>query len=174
MPRIQQHLSPGPPPRPRPDLDDVDRTLLSLLSADGRRSVASLARDLAIPESTCAGRIRALVERGVIRGFHAELAPASLGYTVEAMVAVRFSGHMREHIEAFRDSVAQVPGVIAIYNTSGANDYLVHVAAAGSDALRDLVLDRVTSRPGVVHAETSLIFEATRGVGVLSGPLGSR
>ncbi len=172
MPRIQQPRQPGPPPRPRSDLDDVDASLLVLLSREGRRSVAALARDLGVPESTCAGRIRALVDRGIIRGFHAELAPASLGYTVEAMIAVRFSGHMRKHIEAFRDDVAQVPGVIAIYNTSGANDFLVHVAAAGSDALRDLVLDRVTSRAGVVHAETSLIFEATRGVGVCSGPVG--
>ena len=55
----------------------------------------------------------------------------------------------------------------ALYNTSGGNDFLVHVAATGSDALRNFVLDHLANRPGVVHAETSLIFEATRGAGLL-------
>ncbi len=79
------------------------------------------------------------------------------------MVAVRFGGHVRDHVEAFRDAVSACAGVIAIYNTSGANDYLVHVAASGSDSLRDFVLDHIANRPGVVHCETSLIFETTRG-----------
>lgn len=166
----RRQLAPGPPPRERPALDDVDLALLRALSRDGRTPVAALARETGIAESTCAGRVRALIERGAVRGVHAELDPASLGFTVEAMVAVRFGGHVRSHVEAFRDEVARVPGVIATYNTSGAEDYLVHVAAAGSDALRDFVLDHLANRPGVVHAETSLIFQSTRGVGLLPDP----
>lgn len=165
----RRHLTPGPPPREPLSLDDVDVTLLRALSADGRRSVAALARECGLAESTCAGRVRALVERGTVRGIHAELDPAALGFTVEAMVAVRFGGHVRGHVESFRDAVTQVPGVLATYNTSGSEDYLVHVAASGSDALRDFVLDHIADRPGVVHAETSLIFESTRGVGLIPG-----
>ena len=152
-------------------LDEVDAALTTLLVEDGRRSVAALAREVGIAESTCAGRVRSLFDRGVLRGVHAEVDPVALGLPVEAMVAVRFAGHVREHVEAFRDEVTHLPGVVAAYNTSGADDYLVHVVAASPDALRDVVLDHLTSRPGVVHAQTSLIFEATRGVGPL-GPLG--
>lgn len=140
---------------------------MRLLQADGRQSMAALARAVGVAESTCAGRVKALRERGVIRGFVADLDAAALGFTVEAMVAIRFGGHIRDQVEAFRDEVAGVPGVIAIYNTSGATDFLVHVAATGSDALRDFVLDHLANRPGVVHAETSLVFEATRGIGLL-------
>lgn len=128
--------------------------------------MADLARRLGLAESTCAGRVRALRERGVIRGIHADVDPAALGAHIEAMVAIRFSGHVRANVESFRDEVARMPGVLAIHNTSGATDYLVHVAAAGSDALRDFVLDHLANRPGVVHAETSLIFETTRGAGL--------
>jgi DNA-binding Lrp family transcriptional regulator len=49
---------------------------------------------------------------------------------------------------------------------SGANDYLLHVAAATPDALRDFVLDHLTADPAVIHAETSLIFEHLRGTPV--------
>ena len=129
-----------------PSLDDVDLELLRLLQVDGRRSVAALARDLGLAESTCAGRVRSLADRGIVRGFVADIDAASVGFAVEAMVAIRFSGHVRTQVEAFRD---------------------VHVAAPGSDALRNFVLDHLANRPGVVHAETSLIFEATRGAGLL-------
>ena len=58
--------------------------------------------------------------------------------------------------------------MIATYNISGANDFLVHVAAPTPEALRDFVLDNLTGRPGVVHAETSLVFHVNRGADVLS------
>lgn len=164
-------LAPGPKPRPRPGIDEIDVRLLAALEADGRRSVAALARDLGIAESTCAGRLKALTDRGIIRGVHADIEPAALGLGVEAMVALRLRGHDRAAVDAFRDEVARLPGVLALHNTSGATDYLVHVAAAGADALRDFVLDHLASRPGVVHAETSLIFESTRGAGLLGRQL---
>lgn len=43
------------------------------------------------------------------------------------------------------------------------------MAVPSADALRDFVLDHLTNRPGVLHAETSLIFESLRGRGTLTG-----
>jgi DNA-binding Lrp family transcriptional regulator len=143
----RRDLLPGPPPVRPPTLDEVDLDLLRLLQTDGRRSVAALARDVGLAESTCAGRVRALTERGIVRGFVADIDAASVGFAVEAMVAIRFSGHVRTQVEAFRDEVAKVPGVLALYNTSGGNDFLVHVATTGSDALRNFVLDHLANRP---------------------------
>ncbi|HET8600390.1 MAG TPA: Lrp/AsnC family transcriptional regulator, partial [Segeticoccus sp.] len=157
---------PGPAPTPRPrGLDEVDALLVELLARDGRSPNTVLARAAGIAESTCIARVRALRERGVIRGIHADIDPAALGRPVQAMVAVRFGGHQRDHFEQFRAEVPALPGVLATFHLSGATDYLVHVAAESSDALRDFVLDHLTNRPGVVHAETSLVFEALPGTG---------
>ncbi len=148
-------------------LDDVDAAIVAALVADGRMSNVALAQRVGIAESTCVGRLRSLRSRGVIRGFSAEVDLARLGLGVQAMVAIRFSGHLREDVEAFATEVARLPGVIATYNISGANDFLVHVAARSPDALRDFVLDNLTGRHGVVHAETSLIFQINRGSNVV-------
>jgi DNA-binding Lrp family transcriptional regulator len=161
-------LPPGPAPTVPPRLDELDRRLVATLQREGRRSIAALARDLGLAESTCAARVRFLVDRGVITGFHADVDAAAVGLGVEAMVAIRFSGHNRGEVERFRDEVSRLPGVRFVHNTSGADDFLVHLAAAGPDALRDVVLDHLANRKGVVHVETSLIFETTRGVGVVA------
>ena len=151
-----------PVPTPRP-LDDTDVALLELLAADGRMSNAELARRVGLAESTCAGRVRALRESGVVRGIRADLDLTALGRPMEAMVALRFTGHAKESMDSFRDRVAAIPGVIAAYHVAGADDFLVHISGASPNDLRDLVLDHLTSVEGVAHAQTSLIFERIQG-----------
>jgi DNA-binding Lrp family transcriptional regulator len=53
--------------------------------------------------------------------------------------------------------------MLALFHVSGANDYLLPVAAASPKALREFVLDHMAADPAVVQAETSLIFEPVRG-----------
>ena len=138
--------------------DEVDRAILRVLAQDARLPNASVAERVGIAPSTCHGRIRALRERGVIRGFHADIDPATLGLGLQAMIAVRLSAHTRGQIQAFVRSVPKLPGVVSAFHVAGADDYLLHVAVRDSDALRDFVLDHLTSHPAVLHTETSLIF----------------
>jgi DNA-binding Lrp family transcriptional regulator len=167
MPQDLPRRSPGPPPRERPVLDDVDRALVRALLRDGRTPNVALAREAGIAESTCVARVRSLRERGIVTGVTADVDLVRLGLPVQAMVAIRFSGHARADVDAFAEEVTELPGVVATWNISGADDFLVHVAAASPDALRDFVLDHLTGRPGVVHAETSLVFHGYRGQNLL-------
>ena len=77
---------------PRRPLDDVDRALVELLSTDGRMPNAELARRVGIAESTCAGRVKALRDGGVVLAIRGEVDLAALGRPIEAMVALRFTG----------------------------------------------------------------------------------
>ncbi|WP_298891007.1 Lrp/AsnC family transcriptional regulator [uncultured Serinicoccus sp.] len=158
------------PKNPRDDkpLDDTDQALVRLLELDGRMSNAMLAREVRVAESTCLVRVRSLRERGVVRGIHADIDPVAVGRPVEAMIAIRFGGHRRANFEEFTREVPQLPGVLGAFHVSGAIDYYVHVAVPSADALRDFVLDHLTNRPGVLHAETSLIFESLRGHGTMT------
>ena len=160
------------PKNPRDDkpLDPTDLALVRLLEQDGRMSNAMLAREVGIAESTCLVRVRSLRERGVVRGIHADIDPVAVGRPVEAMIAVRFGGHRRSHFEEFTAQVPELPGVLGAFHVSGAIDYYVHVACESADALRDFVLDHLTNRPGVLHAETSLIFNSLRGRGTITLP----
>lgn len=160
VPKNPHPLTPGPSPASPPLLDDVDTALVAALVADARISNAALARRVGIAESTCVGRVRSLRERGVVTGFHASVDPARVGRPLQAVVAIRLAGHDRAQVEAFGDEMAGLPGVLSAHNISGADDFLVHVCAATPDHLRDFVLDNISSRPGVSHVQTSLIFRS--------------
>lgn len=161
LPGPRPHLPPGT--TSGTPLDEVDRALLRHLAVDGRMPNNALAAAVGIAPSTCLARVRALRERGVIRGFHADVDLAAVGRRIEALVAVRLVAHTRAVIDQFHDAAPRLPGVLAVYHVSGANDYILHVAVSDTEALRNFVLDHLTSHPAVMHAETSLIFEHLRG-----------
>jgi DNA-binding Lrp family transcriptional regulator len=142
--------------------DEVDRRLLRVLAADARIPNNALAEQAGIAPSTCLGRVRALRESGAIRGFHADVDPATVGRPIQAMIAVRLQSHARGHIPGFMAKIAELPEVLQVFFLGGANDFLVHIAAAGTENLRDFVVVNLSGNPDVALTETNLIFEHVR------------
>lgn len=147
----------------RPALDGVDRRILGHLAVDARIPNNALADLVGIAPSTCLGRVRALRDSGVIRGYHADIDPAALGRPIQAMIAVRLQSHARGHITEFVAKVAALPEVRNVFFLGGADDFLVHIAATGTENLRDFVVVNLSGNPDVALTETNLIFEHVRG-----------
>lgn len=152
-----------PPKKPRRPLDDVDRALLQELSLDARLSGRDLAARVGVAESTVSQRLRQLRDTGVVRGYRADLDLDAVGLPVQAVIAVRLAAHSRAHVDAFRSTAPRLPGVLSVFHVAGGTDYLLHVAVPDTAALRDFVVERLTTHPAVAHAETSLVFEHTTG-----------
>jgi DNA-binding Lrp family transcriptional regulator len=154
------------PKHPLPELDAVDRAIVEILAADARITNQALAERVGVAPSTALSRLRALREGGVIQGFHAEVDLAALGRPLQALVAVRLAVHAREQIDAFTNAVRPLPGVLMVFHLTGVTDYLVWIAAADAQDLREFVVDHLATHPSVAHAETSLIYEHRRGPGI--------
>lgn len=145
------------------ELDDVDRRIVDALRRDGRLPNNALAAQVGIAASTCLTRLRSLIDRGVVSGFHAEVDPAWIGRPIQAMIAVRLRSDARAAINDFSDRLAAMPEVLNVYFLAGADDFHVHVAAKDPDDLRMFVVDHLSSAPEVALTETNLIFEHKRG-----------
>ena len=155
-----------PVPNDLRPLDDVDRAILEALSLDARMPNNRLAERVGVAPSTCLARVRALRAAGVIQGFHAEIDLAALGRPLQALIAVRLAVHAREQIDAFTAAVRTLPGVLRVFHLTGQTDYLVWVAAADAQGLREFVVDHLATHSAVAHAETSLIYEHSPGPGI--------
>jgi DNA-binding Lrp family transcriptional regulator len=160
--RVRPDL-PGAPASPGGpgDIDDIDRHIVYEMARDARIANNALAERVGIAPSTCLGRVRSLRERGVIRGYHADVDPAALGRPLQAMIAVRLQSHARSRIRGFVAEVAGLPEVLNVFFLAGKDDFLLHVAAASTAALREFV-ETLSSNGDVSYTETSLIFEHIR------------
>ncbi len=156
----------NPQPAPLP-LDGTDRAILAALMTDGRMTNAALAARVGVAESTCAYRVRALRESGVIARIAARLDLAAVGRPIQAVIRVHLSSHSRVHIDELFDRLVAIPGSLSVVHVAGDNDFHLHVAVASPERLRDLILEHITSHPAVTKTETQLVFEVREGVGVL-------
>jgi len=170
-PHILPLMSISRPERPKPvrrfrsgvALDAIDKRLLREMAEDARLPNYVLAQRAGIAPSTCSTRLKRLCEVGAIRGFHADLAPEAIGLPIQAMIAVRIQGSARSQIGDYATRLAGLPGVINVYFLAGSVDFLVQVAAASPDALRQFVTDHLSASREFATTETSLVFEHVRG-----------
>lgn len=99
------------------------------------------------------------MDRGVIKGFHANVDPAAIGLGVQVLIAVRLKASTRSHVGTFAREVAKLPGVMNVFFLGGADDFMLHVAAANTDAVRDFVAQHLSQRDDVANTVTNLIFD---------------
>ncbi len=143
-------------------MDRIDFDILNRLQNDARISNKELAAVVGVAPSTCLERVRRLEARGILKGYRAEVSPASVGVGLEALVAVTLKQHARPLVASFEAHALSLDEVIQLFHTTGQNDYLVHVAVRDATHLRDLALSGFTERPEVSRIETTLLFSHSR------------
>lgn len=154
-------------PKSQASLDAVDRRILAALLQDVDLTNKALAGRLGLAESTCAYRVRALREAGVIVGARLRVDYARLGCPLQAIIKVRLGSHDQVNVNQLYDDLVAVPGVIQVFHVAGADDFHVYVAVADAHALRDLVLEHITIHRVVRQTETHLVFDMREGSGML-------
>jgi DNA-binding Lrp family transcriptional regulator len=145
------------------DLDAVDRRILNQLHGDARMTNNALAEAVGIAPSTCHGRVRRLVDLGVIRGFYTDIDPVAVGLPLQAMISVNLHSNARGKIRSFIQQIRRRRQVMDVYFLAGADDFILHVAARDTEDLRSFVVENLNADADVAGTQTSLIFEHLRG-----------
>ena len=143
-------------------MDELDSAIVRELQQDARQTNRALAQKLGVAPSTCLERVRLLHRRGVIRGYHADIAPTALNRQVEAFVSVQLRPPSRQVIEGFKAAMFALPEVLAVYVVAGEQDFLVHVSLPSLDTLHSFLIDRLTERREVVSFRSQIIYDSAR------------
>ncbi|MGH3432707.1 MAG: Lrp/AsnC family transcriptional regulator [Thermocrispum sp.] len=143
-------------------LDAIDAAIIRELQKDARTPNKELAARVNVAPSTCLVRQRALRDRGVIVGSHAEVDLAALGRPVQAAIFVRIRPHTRAVVEQFLAYALGLPETLYTAHLAGQEDFLINVAVADAEHLQRLLLDAFTTRKEVAQLHTNLIFEHHR------------
>src|SRR5262252_7808076 len=143
-------------------LDRIDRRILRNLLTDGRMTNVELARRVGISAPPCLRRVRALEEAGIIRGYHADLAPEALGYAVTVFAQVGLSSQADPDLKAFERLVATWPEVREAYMLAGETDFLLKVVAPDWDSYQRFLSEQLTSAPTVSHIKSALMLHLSK------------
>lgn len=140
-------------------LDRTDRDILAQLMNNVRLSNKELAAAVGLAPSSCLERVRRLRGLGILKGAHAVVEPRAFGVGLEALLMIELAKHSRDVVDRFLAEVSAMAEVRSAFLITGRYDFVVHVAVRDMAHLKDLSLDRFTSRPEVTRIETSIIFD---------------
>jgi DNA-binding Lrp family transcriptional regulator len=143
-------------------LDRIDRRILRNLLTDGRMTNVELARRVGISAPPCLRRVRALEEAGIIRGYHADLAPEALGYPVTVFAQVGLSSQSDADLKAFERLVATWPEVREAYMLAGETDFLLKIVTPDGDIYQRFLSEKLTSAPTVSHIKSALMLHLSK------------
>jgi DNA-binding Lrp family transcriptional regulator len=136
-----------------PDLDGIDRRILTELQNDGRMTNVELSRRAGISAPPCLRRVRRLEETGVIRGYHADSDPALLGWEIEFFAIVGLESQKEVALSAFEQMVAEWPEVRACHMIRGGGDFLLRLLARDT-AHENSLTQRLTGAASVSRVQT--------------------
>ena len=148
-------------------LDDLDLELLRRLQNDASASKADLARQLHLSQPAVHHRIKRLEERGYIQRYVALLDRELLDLDLTCYVQVSVQRHHRDHIVAFEEAVLAMPEVLDCCHMTGEFDFLLKVVVSNRKALETLLVERLSTLPGVAHLHTSVVLREVKHVTAL-------
>ena len=138
-----------------PPGDRVDRAILTTLQREGRIANIDLAEAVSLSPSACLRRVKALEAGGIIEGYRAEVSRARAGLDLTAFIGVRVESHSRATADEIERALTSIPAVVACYLVTGADDYMVEIAARDMADYEDLLLDQILAIPAVVAAHST-------------------
>jgi Lrp/AsnC family leucine-responsive transcriptional regulator len=144
---------------PTQEIDALDRKILSALQADGRASNVDLSAQVHLSAPQCFRRVRSLEERGVIRGYRAEVQPQALGLGVMAYVSLNIDGGQFGRVREIEADIRAFPHILECHTVSGDSDYLLKVVARDLKSLSQFLTDQLMQVPGVDDVRSMICME---------------
>jgi Lrp/AsnC family transcriptional regulator, leucine-responsive regulatory protein len=139
-------------------INDIDRKILNIIQNDARIANAEIARQVGLAPSAVLERIRKLEERGIIRGYTAQLDASQVDFGLTAFVAVRTNECCSE-TDKF---LAEIPEVLEVHDVAGEDSYLLKVRAKNTEDLARLLRERLKNVPNVASTKTTIVLQTIK------------
>jgi Lrp/AsnC family transcriptional regulator, leucine-responsive regulatory protein len=140
------------------EIDQFDGKILRRLQINARATSLELSEAIGLSPSSCQRRQRELEQRGIVRGYRAEIDPAVLGQALTVFATVQLQRHERSEVQAFQKAVVLLPEVLEVHHIAGAFDYLLRIAVADLASYETFHADRLTALPGLANVTSYVVM----------------
>ena len=139
-------------------IDEIDTLILNIVQTNARIANAEIARQVGLAPSAVLERLRKLEERGVIRGYAAELDAVQIGFGLTAFVFVRTN----ECGDGTDELLAKIPDVLEVHDVAGEDSYLLKVRAKNPESLARLLREKIKALPNVLSTRTTVVLHTVK------------
>jgi len=143
-------------------LDHIDKQIIEILQEKGRITNNDLARKIGLTTTPTLERVKRLEREGIIKGYSALIDRDSVDRGLTVFCSVKLSVHEMGEMVEFSNHVADIPEILACYNTTGEYDYLLHVVVKDTKAYEKFMRTKLTRLPGMERIHTSIVLSVLK------------
>lgn len=123
----------------QPQLDDTDWAILQELQADARLSYAEIGRRVGLSSPAVQERVRRMEDAGIIKGYHADINPAKVGFPIIAFTRLKqVNGKDRAKVI---EIIQNTPEILESIDITGEDGFVLNIIATSHDHL-DYILGK--------------------------------
>ena len=141
-------------------LDEIDNKILNLLYGDARMTYSDIAEEVGLTRTAVKNRITSLEEKGIIRGYHADINPTDLPESIPFYAYIETKP---EEYERVTERLKKEPIVSLLFHTSGNNGIYVICVAESKEAMLKFGWRVRNSYEGIVSFVNKDIWEIVKG-----------
>ena len=117
-------------------MDETDRLILAAVAQNGRAALKEIAACMGLSSPSAAERLRRLEERGIIRGYGADIDPKALGLTVEALIRIR---PLPGRLPVVREMIKKIPEIAQCDSITGDDCFMARVFVRSVEQLDEII-----------------------------------
>jgi DNA-binding Lrp family transcriptional regulator len=131
-------------------LDDIDMVILANLQKNGRMTNVDLSGIVEISAPPCLRRLRSLEQKGIIKGYHAEINPQKMGYKFKGIAIVRLKTQTAADVRQFLAKIMRSANVRSCFSTIADENFILHVISKDISDFENIIRSEIRSNSNVL------------------------
>lgn len=142
---------------PKYFIDEIDRTILSMLVKNARIPFLEIARECGVSGAAIHQRVKKLEENGVIVGSQILVKPSSIGLNVCAFISVTLTENNK--YPQVIEELKKVPEVVECHFITGKAALLLKVYCKNNEHLMTVLLSTIQQLPYILATDTMISLD---------------
>lgn len=118
------------------EIDAIGMKILRELQLNSRSSFTEIGNKVGLSSPAAAERIRKMEKEGVIKGYHADIAPEKIGYPIQSFILMTALSKNDQSVYKFAGKTSEI---IECHRVSGSECFVLRVAVSSVPDLDELV-----------------------------------
>jgi Lrp/AsnC family transcriptional regulator for asnA, asnC and gidA len=140
-----------------PNIDHLDRQILSKLVEDGKTPYTDIAKQLFVSSGTIHVRMKKMEQMGIVKGSSLLIDYSKMGYDITAFLGVYLD--KSSLYEEVADALGAIPEIVEANYTTGLYSIFVKIICKDTNHLRQVLHDKIQKISGVQRTETFISLE---------------
>jgi Lrp/AsnC family transcriptional regulator for asnA, asnC and gidA len=134
------------------EIDQTDLDIISVLTYDAKTPYAEVAEQVGVSVGTVHGRVKKMIDLGVIHGSKLSVDYDKLGFDICAFLGI----YLRESslYDAASKALKKIPEVVEAHYTTGVYSIFVKILCKDTDHLRKVLSNEIQKIEGIQRTET--------------------